>query len=65
MSEDPKAKIVIIGAGVFGLSTAWYLLKRGYADILVLERCTELPAHDGAGYDMNKGRLSSANGDRW
>ena len=48
-------KVIIIGAGVFGLSTAEHLLKRGYTDITVLDRSEVLPAPDAASCDMNKG----------
>ena len=51
--------IVIVGAGVFGLSTAFHLLRRGYEDVTVLDRAKELPARDGAGYDMNKSTFIS------
>ena len=37
---DKNAKIVIIGAGMFGLSTAYQLASEGYRDILVLDRHT-------------------------
>lgn len=56
--EDP---IVIIGAGVFGLSTALHLLQRGYTKVTILERAKEAPARDGAGYDLNKSAFSSPN----
>ncbi len=32
------AKIVIVGAGPAGLSTAWFLKKRGYKNVTVLEK---------------------------
>ncbi|GJE91407.1 FAD-binding oxidoreductase [Phanerochaete sordida] len=51
--EDNARKVVIVGAGVFGLSTAWYLLQRGYS-VTVLERASVVPARDSAGYDLNK-----------
>ncbi|KAF7799907.1 hypothetical protein EIP86_011149 [Pleurotus ostreatoroseus] len=51
------SKIVIVGAGVFGLSTAEYLLRRGYSDITVLDRADVLPAKDAASCDINKGKL--------
>ena len=54
--------VVIIGAGVFGLSTAYQLLTRGYKDVTVLDRAQELPARDGAGYDLNKGVYSDVSG---
>jgi sarcosine oxidase / L-pipecolate oxidase len=53
VSKD--SKIVIVGAGVFGLSTAEHLLKRGYGAITVLDRSDVLPAPDAASCDINKG----------
>ncbi|KAI0090734.1 FAD dependent oxidoreductase [Irpex rosettiformis] len=51
---EKDSKIVIVGAGVFGLSTAEYLLKRGYTAITILDRSAELPAPDAASCDINK-----------
>ncbi|PFH52114.1 hypothetical protein AMATHDRAFT_140800 [Amanita thiersii Skay4041] len=50
----PEDKIVIVGAGCFGTSTAYHLLKRGFTDITILERSTSLPATDAASNDINK-----------
>jgi len=49
-----NAKIVIVGAGCFGLSTAYHLLKRGYTAVTVLDRAENLPAPDAASTDLNK-----------
>ena len=49
------SKIVIVGAGVFGLSTADHLHQRGYTSITVLDRSEVLPAPDAASCDINKG----------
>lgn len=46
-------KIQIIGGGTFGLSTAFYLAKAGYKDIIVIDR-EEVPSSFSAGYDLNK-----------
>lgn len=46
--------IVIVGAGCFGLSTAYHLLKRGYVDVTVLDRSFDLPAPDAASNDLNR-----------
>ncbi|KAJ3519778.1 hypothetical protein NM688_g9253 [Phlebia brevispora] len=51
---EKTTKFVIVGAGVFGLSTADYLLQRGYSDVTVLDRADVLPAKDAAGTDINK-----------
>ncbi|KAI1630168.1 FAD dependent oxidoreductase [Exophiala viscosa] len=45
--------IVIVGAGVFGLSTALALKERGYSDITILDR--ELPpVRDGSSTDISR-----------
>ena len=48
--------IVIVGAGCFGLSTAYHLLKRGFTNVTVLDRAETLPARDAASTDLNKSR---------
>lgn len=48
--SDP---IVIVGAGVFGLSTALELKHRGYSDITVLDRYTP-PVEDGSSVDISR-----------
>ena len=55
---DKNAKIVIIGAGPAGLSTAWYLSKNGFNNVTVLEKlgrvgglCKSLTV-DGMSYDL-------------
>jgi len=53
---DPAtSKILIIGAGTFGLSTAYHLQEGGFRDMVVLDRAVELPARDAASTDINKG----------
>ncbi|KAK2060846.1 FAD dependent oxidoreductase [Colletotrichum caudatum] len=47
------SSIVIIGAGTFGISTAYHLAKRGYTNVKCLDR-HPLPSLDSAGYDLNK-----------
>ncbi|KAG6902365.1 hypothetical protein C0995_000927 [Termitomyces sp. Mi166 len=47
-------KIVIVGAGCFGVSTAYHLLKRGFADVTILDRSPILPAPDAASNDINR-----------
>lgn len=55
------SKIVIIGAGVFGLSTTLHLLQRGYTNIHLFDRqpfdqnhYDETKGADGASCDVNK-----------
>ena len=50
------SRITIVGAGVFGLSTADHLRRRGYTSITVLDRSEVLPAPDAASCDINKGK---------
>ncbi|KAL1745024.1 FAD dependent oxidoreductase [Schizophyllum fasciatum] len=59
LSKDEK--IVIVGAGCFGMSTAYHLLKRGFTNITVLERSEVLPAVDGSSNDFNRIVRSSYN----
>ena len=37
------ARVVVIGGGVVGVSTAYHLTKKGWSDVVLLER-TELTA---------------------
>lgn len=56
MPETLPAKddsILIVGAGVFGLSTALHLARDGYTNITVLDRAT-VPSQYSAGHDLNK-----------
>jgi sarcosine oxidase/L-pipecolate oxidase len=46
--------VLIVGAGCFGLSTAYHLLQRGFANVTVLDRSEKLPAPDAASNDMNR-----------
>lgn len=55
------SKIIIVGAGVFGLSTALWLARAGYKNISVFDRCAfdvnyynPLDGCDGASADINK-----------
>ncbi|KAF8701558.1 FAD dependent oxidoreductase, partial [Rhizoctonia solani] len=55
MSPPKKnSRILIVGAGCFGISTAYHLLKRGYTDVTVVDRAETLPAIDAASTDLNK-----------
>ncbi|KZT39288.1 FAD dependent oxidoreductase [Sistotremastrum suecicum HHB10207 ss-3] len=55
-SQQPaKAdKILIIGAGCFGLSSAYHLLKSGYTNVVVVDQSDTLPAPNAASTDLNK-----------
>ncbi|KAI5300532.1 hypothetical protein KEM55_006766 [Ascosphaera atra] len=48
------SKILIVGAGVFGLSTAFHLAKKGYSDVTVLDKGEVFPSPYSAGNDLNK-----------
>ena len=56
MANPPskEARILIVGAGVFGLSTALELAQQGYKNIKVLDRGAEIPSPYSAGFDLNK-----------
>lgn len=47
--------VLVIGAGCFGISTAYHILKRGYQNVTVIDRSDVLPAPDAASTDYNKG----------
>ncbi|CCT71131.1 related to fructosyl amino acid oxidase [Fusarium fujikuroi IMI 58289] len=51
MSSKPS--VLIIGGGVFGTSTAYHLIQRGYTTVTVVDRF-EAPSRDSAGTDLNK-----------
>jgi phenylalanine ammonia-lyase len=46
--------VLIVGAGCFGLSTAYHLLSRGFSNVTILERSAVIPAPDAASRDLNK-----------
>ncbi|KAI0079301.1 FAD dependent oxidoreductase [Panus rudis PR-1116 ss-1] len=54
MPLEKSSQIVIVGAGCFGLSTAYHLLQRGFTSITILDRSSTLPAPDAASTDLNK-----------
>ncbi|KAK3393852.1 FAD dependent oxidoreductase [Podospora didyma] len=57
LSETMPAKqdpILIIGAGTFGLSTAYHLAQAGYTSITLLEKGDSIPSPLSAGNDINK-----------
>ncbi|KAI0886681.1 FAD dependent oxidoreductase, partial [Annulohypoxylon maeteangense] len=51
---DKQASILILGAGTFGLSTAYHLAKAGYTNVTVLEKSATFPPKLSAGNDLNK-----------
>ncbi|PLN76177.1 FAD dependent oxidoreductase [Aspergillus taichungensis] len=50
---DKSERIVIIGAGVFGLSTAFHLAEQGYRSVTVLDRSMP-PVPDGSSNDISR-----------
>ncbi|KAI1401075.1 FAD dependent oxidoreductase [Hypoxylon fuscum] len=51
---DKQTSILILGAGTFGLSTAYHLAKAGYTNVTVLEKSATFPPELSAGNDLNK-----------
>ncbi|KAI2607188.1 FAD dependent oxidoreductase [Hypoxylon fragiforme] len=51
---DKHASILILGAGTFGISTAYHLAKAGYTNVTVLEKSPTFPPELSAGNDLNK-----------
>ncbi|WVR06914.1 hypothetical protein IAU60_003950 [Kwoniella sp. DSM 27419] len=55
MSEgQKKTDVVIVGAGIFGMSTALWMLQDGKYNVTMLDKCGILPAPDAASTDLNK-----------
>ncbi|GJJ08115.1 hypothetical protein Clacol_002323 [Clathrus columnatus] len=51
---DKTQKVIIAGAGAFGLSTAYHLLQRGWKRVIIYDQSSTLPAPDAASTDLNK-----------
>lgn len=61
MTLSENSQIILVGAGVFGLSTALWLARSGYKNIVVFDRSPVDKNHygpfqgcDGASSDVNK-----------
>lgn len=57
----PDSRVIIVGSGVFGLSTALWLARSGYKNVTVFDRCdfekkyyNPADGCDGASADINK-----------
>lgn len=50
---NKQSRILIVGGGVFGTSTAYHLAQRGYTSVTVADRF-EPPSRDSAATDLNK-----------
>lgn len=53
MTLDKKAKIVIVGGGTFGLSTALWLVRNDYQNVVVVD-LYDIPSDISAANDVNK-----------
>ncbi|OCF32932.1 sarcosine oxidase [Kwoniella heveanensis BCC8398] len=53
-AAEKKTHVVIVGAGIFGMSTALWMLRDGKYNVTVLDKCGILPAPDAASTDLNK-----------
>lgn len=51
---EKASRVIIIGGGAWGLSSALYLLEAGYSDITILDRAETIPSPLSAAYDLNK-----------
>lgn len=53
MTLDKQAKIVIVGGGTFGLSTALWLVRNNYQNVTVID-LYDIPSNISAANDVNK-----------
>lgn len=59
-------KIVIVGGGIIGVTTAYFLAKSGHTDIVVLEKSEELACRTGTGASFaNGGQISVSHAEPW
>ncbi|KAK1622529.1 FAD dependent oxidoreductase-domain-containing protein [Colletotrichum phormii] len=54
MGVSKSDPVIIVGAGAFGLSTAYHLSLAGYTDISVFDKHEQIPPRDSAANDINK-----------
>ncbi|QKX60220.1 uncharacterized protein TRUGW13939_07363 [Talaromyces rugulosus] len=54
LESNERESVLILGAGCFGLATAYHLASKGYSQITVLDKADEIPSHFSAGFDLNK-----------
>ncbi|KAK6953918.1 hypothetical protein Daesc_003880 [Daldinia eschscholtzii] len=52
--DSPKPSVLIVGAGCWGLATAYTLASSGYTKVTVLEKDDVVPSRFSAGNDLNK-----------
>lgn len=65
MSVDKHAPIAIVGAGCWGLSTAYHLVKDGYDNVTVFDRASAIPSPYSAADDLNKIIRAQYDDDFW
>lgn len=65
VSVDKHAPIAIVGAGCWGLSTAYHLVKNGYDNITVFDRAAAIPSPHSAADDLNKIIRAQYDDDFW
>ncbi|EXJ96293.1 hypothetical protein A1O1_01419 [Capronia coronata CBS 617.96] len=53
MADYTSQSILVVGAGTFGISTAYHLSLRGYKKVTLIDRFSP-PSTDAAGTDINK-----------
>lgn len=54
MAMPKESRVIILGAGAWGLSTAMHMMREGYSDITVLDRAESIPSPHSAACDLNK-----------
>lgn len=54
MGVSKSDSVIIVGGGAFGLSTALHLSQKGYTNISVFEKDSNIPPRFSAANDLNK-----------
>lgn len=49
-----NSRVVIVGGGAWGLSTALHLTRAGFTNVTVFERGEAIPSRYSAAWDLNK-----------
>jgi FAD dependent oxidoreductase len=52
--DRTSPSVLILGAGCFGLATAYHLVSNGYSNVTVLDKADTVPSRFSAGFDLNK-----------
>jgi len=48
LAQSQEKQVIIIGCGIFGLSTAYWMLKKGGYRVTLLDKNPQVPAPDAA-----------------